>query len=112
MVVNGHFRSSKRPQSFHPVTIHIKDRDSVTAFTRDVSSGGVFILTDCSFSMGDRIEIELSSPSTWEPLRLDAEVCRIVDDCAENGIGVRFIGVTDKQLVALIDLISALDFES
>ncbi len=108
----GHFRSSPRPQASHPVTLHLKSGREIVAFTRDVSHGGLFVVTDRTFEMGECLDISLSSPSTWEPLRLRAEVCRVVSDGNEPGIGLRFIEMTDRQLTALIDLTVSHDFES
>ncbi len=109
--IEGHFRSSKRPQATHPVTLHLTEKDPVEAYTRDVSRGGLFVYTTCPFALGDRIEVSLSSPSTWEPLRLKAEVCRIVKEAKERGVGLRFVEMTDRQLAALVDLTNSLDFE-
>ena len=112
MAEKGHFRSSRRPQASHPVTLHLKSGKELVVFTRDVSHGGLFVVTAQSFRMGERLEVSLSSPSTWEPLRLSAEVCRVVSDGAEPGVGLRFIDMTDRQLTALIDLTVSHDFES
>jgi Tfp pilus assembly protein PilZ len=108
MTDKKHFRSSPRPQTSHQVTLRRKDGSATVAFTRDVSTGGVFVETHDAFTMGESLDVELSSPTTWEPLVLKAEVRRV----AEGGIGLHFVGVTDAQLVALIDLTSSLDFES
>jgi uncharacterized protein (TIGR02266 family) len=113
MEKTGHFRSSPRPQASQPVTLHLPGvADPLVAYTRDVSTGGLFVLTDRRFAMGDTMEVSLSSPSTWEPLRLKAEVCRVVENEPDIGIGLRFIDMTDPQLVALIDFTTSLDFES
>lgn len=108
----GHFRSSPRPQASHPVTLHPKSGEEIVTFTRDVSKGGLFVVTNRAFAMGERLEVSLSSPSTWEPLRFCAEVCRVVKEGVEPGIGLRFVDMTDRQLVALIDLTVSHDFES
>jgi uncharacterized protein (TIGR02266 family) len=112
MTGKGHFRSSPRPQASHPVTLYLKSGKEIVAFTRDVSHGGLFVVTDQPFAMGESLEVALSSPSTWEPLRLRAEVCRVVPEGAEPGIGLRFVNMTDRQLTALIDLTLSHDFES
>jgi Tfp pilus assembly protein PilZ len=112
MAAKGHFRSSPRPQASHPVTLHLNNGMEIAAFTRDVSKGGLFVVTDRQFAMGEALDVSLSSPSTWEPLRLHAEVCRVVTDEAEPGVGLRFVRMTDRQLVALIDLTVSHDFES
>jgi hypothetical protein len=81
--------------------------------TRDVSTGGMFVLTDEIFDIDDIVEVDLATPSTWEPLTLKARVCRIVSaEEGEPGIGLNFIDVTDPELVALINLTASLGFES
>lgn len=108
MTEERHFRISPRPQASHRVAIRRGDASTLIAFTKNVSTGGMFVETQESFAMGESVDVELSSPSTWEPLRLRAEVRRITAD----GIGLRFSDVSDSDLVALIDLTSSLNFES
>ena len=104
----NHFRSSPRPQASQQVILHRNDSSTLVAFTRDVSTGGVFVETQETFTVGEPLRVELVSPSTWEPLTLRAEVRRI----EPGGVGLLFVGVSDTDLVALINLISSLDFES
>jgi hypothetical protein len=73
-----------------------------------VSTGGIFVETQESFAIGETLQVELISPSTWEPLTLRAEVRRV----EQGGVGLFFIDISDADLVALIDLIASLDFES
>ena len=105
---HGHFRSSPRPQASQQITLHRKSAPPLVAFTRDISAGGVFVETRESFSLGESLQVELLSPSTWEPLVLNAEVRRIEN----NGVGLYFVNISDTDLVALINLITSLDFES
>ena len=111
MVPKTHFRSAPRPQTSHEVTLRFSDGTEVSAFTKDVSRGGMFVPVRHPSAQGERLEVSLSSPSTWEPLRLSAEVCR-VDKEPEAGLGLRFVQLTDRQLAALIALTNSLDFES
>ena len=116
MTGSRHFRKSARPQIACKVTIHKNDWSSsgpIVSFTRDVGSGGLFAITDERFEMGEKVEVVLSTPSTWEPLVLPAEVCRIEDSEGEEtgGVGVRFVSLTDTQLVALVDFTESLDFD-
>jgi Tfp pilus assembly protein PilZ len=108
MTRKGHFRSSPRPQASYQVTMRRDDGACVVVFTRDVSTGGMFIETQELFQLGQKLEVELSSASTWEPLTLSAEVRRV----AKGGVGLHFVDVSDSQLVALINLTPSLDFES
>ena len=108
----GHFRRSPRPQASHPVTLHLADGSEISTYTKDVSQGGLFVAGECVLAPGDRLEVSLSSPSTWEPLRLSAEVCRVIAEGPEPGMGLKFVQMTDRQLTALIDLTQSLDFDS
>jgi Tfp pilus assembly protein PilZ len=108
MTSREHFRSSPRPQASQQVVLHRSDSSTIVAFTRDVSTGGVFVETQETFTVGESLRVELVSPSTWDPLTLRAEVRR----AEPGGVGLRFVGVSDADLVALINLISSLDFES
>ena len=62
--------------------------------------------------VGDVVGIDLATPSTWEPLSLKAKVCRLCQEEDTSGIGLQFIDIPDSKLVALVQLIEALDFES
>lgn len=112
MTKKAHFRSSPRPKISHRVTLRLADGREIAAFTKDVSKGGLFVTTSHSFDMGEKLEVSLSSPSTWEPLLLKAEVCRTAESGDEPGVGLRLIDLTDRQLAALIALTNSLDFES
>ena len=116
MQKKGHFRSARRPSLSHQVTIRrpeANDQKEISALTKDISTGGMFVVTDAPFELGEQLTISLATPSTWEPLSLLAEVCRTAaNEDGEAGIGLKFVGLTDAQLVALIDLTDSLDFES
>lgn len=111
-----HFRSSPRPHLTHQVTLRIPDDSeggTCVATTRDISTGGMFLYTDKPFNVGNIVEVDLATPSTWEPLTLRAKVLRIVPKGeGMPGIGIQFVDLTDSQLVALIHLTTSLDFES
>jgi Tfp pilus assembly protein PilZ len=111
-----HFRSSPRPQVNHQVTLARKNRpkDSpIVAFTRDISTGGIFIETEQDFEIGEKLTVVLQSPTTWQPLTLNAEVCRIDagSERKKRGVGLHFVDMSDTELVALIELTTSLDFE-
>ena len=111
-----HFRSSPRPQVNHQVSLVRKTRpgDSpIVAFTRDISTGGIFVETDQDFEIGEKLTVILSSPTTWQPLTLSAEVCRMDagSEKKKRGVGLHFVDMADTELVALIELTTSLDFE-
>ena len=111
-----HFRSSPRPQVNHQVTLVRESRpteSAIVAFSRDISTGGIFVETDKTFEIGEKLMVTLSSPTTWQPLVLNAEVCRIEagDKKKKGGVGLHFVDMSDTELVALIELTTSLDFE-
>jgi len=111
-----HFRSSPRPQLTLQVTLRVPDdphKRSWVVTTRDVSTGGIFVYTDAEFAPDALLEVDLATPSTWEPLTLKAKVCRVVTAAeGKPGLGLKFVEVSDTELVALIHLTTSLDFES
>ncbi len=117
MTDRRHFRSSPRPHVACKVTLYRPGWSSdspIVAFTQDLSTGGLFAVTDEKLALGQQIEVVLSTPSTWEPLVLNAEVCRQKDTKADEpgGVGLRFVDLTDVQVLALDNFMASLDFES
>ena len=112
----GHFRASPRPQIACKVTLRKQGEGSgeeIIAYTRDIGMGGVFVETNENLSMGDLLEVSLAAPSKWEPLVLEASVCRLASPKGDEpgGVGLRFENLTDNQTVALGELTASLDFE-
>src|SRR5258707_1064319 len=69
--------------------------DLVYDYTRNISHGGTFILTERTFKIGARVEVELSFPGLLQPIRLQG-VVRWTSSGAgggdERGVGVEFEG--------------------
>ncbi len=113
----GHFRASPRPQLTVEVRIVRKWSTSsspVVARTEDVGTGGLFAVTTAPMDTGERVRVVLETPTSWEPLTLDAEVAwrrkaRGEDEPA--GAGLRFVDLSEEQGAALARLVSSLDYE-
>jgi uncharacterized protein (TIGR02266 family) len=90
------------------------DADSIDAFTRDLGVGGLFAETTVPFRTGDRVEVQLPTPATWEPIVLEAEVCHVEDAprITDRGVGLRFVEMGDEQAIALAEFVASLDYES
>jgi uncharacterized protein (TIGR02266 family) len=88
--------------------------EPLRACTRDVGTGGVFVITDARLERGERVSLVLAAPTTWQPLRIDAEVTwwREADEDGPAGAGMRFVGPDPDQALALAALVAALDFKS
>ena len=88
--------------------------EPLRAYTRDVGTGGVFVVTDACLERGEQVRLVLVAPTTWQPLRIDAEVAwwRAAGAEGPAGVGMRFVEPNADQLLALGDLVAALGFES
>ncbi len=108
-----HFRSQPRPE----IRVRIRYRRldepharEVEALTRNIGVGGAFILTDSPLPIGSSIEISISSPATWEPVRVRGEVRWIGTEKDEPGMGVSFRDLHPRDVVALHDFFVSLQF--
>ncbi len=69
-------------------TIHftMKDRN-YTGISEDISSGGMFIKTEDSFSVGQSIIINIPLANKQKHIKVPAEIARVMPE----GIGVEFL---------------------
>ncbi len=69
-------------------TIHftMKDRN-YTGISEDISSGGMFIKTEDSFSVGQSIIINIPLTNKQKHIKVPAEIARVMPE----GIGVEFL---------------------
>ncbi len=90
------------------------DDTSVISYTKDISTGGVFLVNTGNLQVGEQVKVILSTPSTWEPLSLIAEVCWSEPTTDEDlpGVGLKFATISDEQLITLSNFVSSLEFES
>jgi uncharacterized protein (TIGR02266 family) len=110
-----HFRASRRPRVAVQVVVRRLDAPSaapIVTYTRDVGTGGLFVVTSDDLVLGERVEVTLSTPSTWEPVALRAEVCRYGGSEGEEpgGVGLRFVDPTEEESVALARFVASLDY--
>lgn len=84
----------------------------ITEYTKNVSSGGMFINTKRHHLAGDIVEVMLHVPGMAAPLRLECEVVRVnvrnVPD-EEAGIGVRFLELEEESRRSLISYLTTLE---
>ena len=116
MSEKGHFRSSPRPQIACQVVLHRADPAAggpIVSYTRDLSVGGLFVVTEERLEKDERFTVVMSTPSTWEPLTLEAVVCwnRPAAGDAPAGVGLQFVDLTQAQHVALTEFVASLDYE-
>ena len=67
-------------------------------FIKNISTGGVFIETDTSFSVGRELTLTFSSSNYERPIKITGEIVRT----GRRGIGVRF-KAEHEELQAMIE---------
>ncbi len=90
------------------VTSKIEGKER-TWYTRDVSGGGLFILSDFIPKVNDKVEIFLWIPSLFEPSRCSARVVRTVESGPDRGFAVEFVDIDAEARGVLEQLGRALD---
>jgi Tfp pilus assembly protein PilZ len=83
-----------------PATFRISSRSLARLhqiYARDVSRGGMFILTEYLVPVGERIQVDVVHPDTHETFVLDCLVRRAVRDGGRTGLGVEFMGMDDAR---------------
>lgn len=79
-------RDDTRKSFKQAINFTLKDEE-FTGFSEDISSGGMFILTDDSFSVGQFIIIDIPMSNKRKHIRVPAEIARVLP----HGIGVEFL---------------------
>jgi uncharacterized protein (TIGR02266 family) len=82
------------------------ERASYVANTENISTGGLFVATDHTHSLGERMKLRLQLPGQDTPLTLEAEVRWIrrsaaTEGVAVTGIGLLFVGLTSQAVGAI-----------
>jgi uncharacterized protein (TIGR02266 family) len=76
----------------------------------NIGIGGLFLVTDRRFSVGDRFTLELTLPDHLHPMTVAAEVRWIREaDGGPPGLGLRFVNPSIGAMVALYDLLRKAD---
>ena len=87
--------------------------EPIIAYTGDMSTGGLSLIGDHGLARGQRVRVALSTPSSWEPIELTAEVCWAKGPGGEHpaAVGLRFVDLSSGDTVALTGFVEALDFD-
>jgi uncharacterized protein (TIGR02266 family) len=84
--------------------------ESFVATSNNIGIGGVFVVTDRRFSVGDRFTLEITLPDHVQATSIDAEVRWVRGaDQQPSGLGMRFVNPSIGATVALHDLLRRLD---
>ena len=79
-------RDNSRKSYKKPISFSIRD-DVYEGLSMDISSGGMFILTDEVFNMGQLITLSIPFANMDKTVKVPAEIVRITED----GSGVEFV---------------------
>lgn len=102
----------KRREPRTPIVLRVDYEgpdELVFDYTDNLSSRGIFLKTERTFSVGDRIRLMLSFPGLLKPIGIDGTV-RWIRDGDDNGVGVEFDEGEGRDTVeALIDRVRQRD---
>jgi Tfp pilus assembly protein PilZ len=90
----------RKPLSM-PITYASESR-SYRNFIKDISLGGVFILTRTRFAVGQEVGVDLNNAVNGNPLKILGKVTRITPE----GIGVEFSPLNSDKKMAILSLAS------
>jgi uncharacterized protein (TIGR02266 family) len=73
-----------------------------SAYTRNISLGGVCIDTECALPFGARVSLKFRIPTQTEAVEVDGQVRWLeMEDGHVRGIGIRFEGLRARDVWAL-----------
>jgi Tfp pilus assembly protein PilZ len=79
---------------------YANERDVYRTTTKDISLGGVFILTSVPFKVGEELRILFNIENKGSRLPIFGRVARVTPE----GIGVRFISMNNDKKAAILSL--------
>jgi len=88
--------------------VRLKDKTRLKKFyTKDISTGGMFLKTPLLKKVGDEVEVILVHPETDQEFQLAGTVVRVVATVSEasQGMGIKFHELDEEQQQALIEFI-------
>ena len=94
-------RAYARKKIYLPVA-YANERHVYRNFVRDISLGGIFILTSVPFEVGEEIRIHFKPDGKDGPLKFLGKISRV----SEEGIGVRFILMNSHRRENILSLAS------
>lgn len=74
--------------------VHYRDPPGLNPdFLTNLSDGGTFINSNAPFTVGQRVEVSISSPKLPEPLKIAGHIRwrRVADAENPGGVGIEFI---------------------
>jgi uncharacterized protein (TIGR02266 family) len=96
-----HRRSDRRYERKVALDITYEGQ-SFRAFTRNISLGGVFVVSERPLPFGARISLSFHIPTQMEPVIVDGQVRWLeLEEGHVRGIGIRFEGLRARDVWAL-----------
>ncbi len=96
-----HRRSDRRYERRVAIDI-VHDGHTLSAFTRNISLGGVFVDCDVALPFGARIQLSFRIPTQSEPVAVEGQVRWLeMEEGHMRGIGIRFEGLRARDVWAL-----------
>ena len=83
----------------------------VKAYARDISRGGLYVVTESPFRRGDRFTLRLQLPGQEEKMNLSCEVAwtRKEEGRAGTGMGVKFLEMPAEHEALLKPFVTTLE---
>lgn len=111
-----HFRADTRRRIVLPVRFRTGSALEQRGKIADIGVSGAFITCERPPSVGTTVVLEMHSPTAWDPLMIECQVCWVKDGIRASegprGFGVRFEGLSPSAAAALYDFVHTLDFEA
>ena len=96
-----HRRSDRRYDRTLDIEV-TADGVTFTTSTRNISLGGIYLLSDRTLPFGAKVSLRFKVPTQVEPIEVDGEVRWIESDNGEtHGLGVQFGGLRARDVWAL-----------
>ncbi len=96
-LVEGEPVRRRHPRTSVELELELASVDQLlTLYTRDVSAGGMFIVTDLELSLGARLRVEVHHPADGSTFSLEARVRRVAVPPEPRGLGVEFVDMDEQ----------------
>ncbi len=78
------------------------DGATFATYTRNISLGGVYVLSDRAVAFGAKVKLTFTVPTQAEVIEVDGEVRWVeVEDGNTHGVGIQFGGLRARDVWAL-----------
>jgi uncharacterized protein (TIGR02266 family) len=97
------FSTRRRERISKSLSLKFKDRETfISAYSGNISSGGIFIVTKRPLRVGEKFLLKLQLPDLSVPLQIECQVSwtRQEEEAAKGrppGMGVRFLDISEKD---------------